>query len=207
MYLQLDLEQVGYLSANMCECVYIFSSTAVSLLLCAVKKEEQQFAITITSSFTYKHTTTTASTACAQKGKRERESSPSYYDLPILRSTRGPSSSYSARVIQNSGLSFIMSASTDPPRNTMCLRRGGSSMLILNFFMRSVLPVYACIHRQRVRASINNTVQALTLEHLLEVAVLDVLLQPGGQAGVHRRATCSAPPGELAHRAGKTKVR
>ena len=52
---------------------------------------------------------------------------------PSFSNTRVPFSSYSSRVIQKLSLSFMMSASTAPPRNTMCLRRGGSSILILNF--------------------------------------------------------------------------
>ena len=34
----------------------------------------------------------------------------------------------------------MMSARTLPPRNTMCFRRGGSSIEILNFFSRSASP-------------------------------------------------------------------
>ena len=54
---------------------------------------------------------------------------------PSFWSTRKPCSWYSALDIQNDSLSFIMSASTAPPRNTMCFRRGGSSIRILNFCM------------------------------------------------------------------------
>jgi len=49
--------------------------------------------------------------------------------LPIILS---PCSAHSALEIQNSGLSFIISANTEPPKNTICLRRGGSSILNLN---------------------------------------------------------------------------
>lgn len=52
---------------------------------------------------------------------------------PSFSRTRIPFSWYSSRVIQKLSLSFMMSASTAPPKNTMCLRRGGSSMRILNF--------------------------------------------------------------------------
>ncbi len=45
-------------------------------------------------------------------------------------------SSYSSRDMQNVSRSFIMLASTAPPWNTMCLRRGGCSMQILNFYVR-----------------------------------------------------------------------
>lgn len=55
---------------------------------------------------------------------------------PSFSSTRTPFSWYSSRVSQKLSLSFMMSASTAPPRNTMCLRRGGSSILILNFWSR-----------------------------------------------------------------------
>lgn len=53
---------------------------------------------------------------------------------PSFSSTRIPFSWYSSLVIQKLSLSFMMSASTAPPRNTICLRRGGSSIRILNFF-------------------------------------------------------------------------
>lgn len=52
---------------------------------------------------------------------------------PSFSSTRTPFSWYSSLVSQKFSLSFMMSASTAPPRNTMCLRRGGSSIRILNF--------------------------------------------------------------------------
>jgi len=57
-----------------------------------------------------------------------RTLTPSFFITPT------PCSSYSARVIQNSSRSFMISARTAPPRNTMCFRRGGSSMRILNFY-------------------------------------------------------------------------
>ena len=41
-------------------------------------------------------------------------------------------------------LSFMMSASTLPPENTMCFLRGGSSTFILIFRIRSVLPDIQC---------------------------------------------------------------
>lgn len=52
---------------------------------------------------------------------------------PSFCSAAGPFSSYSALLSQKDSLSFMMLASTAPPRNTMCLRRGGSSMRIRNF--------------------------------------------------------------------------
>lgn len=52
---------------------------------------------------------------------------------PSFSSTRTPFSWYSSRVSQKLSLSFMMSASTAPPRNTMCFRLGGSSIRILNF--------------------------------------------------------------------------
>lgn len=55
---------------------------------------------------------------------------------PSFSRTRMPFSWYSSLVIQKLSLSFMMSASTAPPKNTMCLRRGGSSMRILNFYRK-----------------------------------------------------------------------
>ena len=58
-----------------------------------------------------------------------------YFTLtPSFSRHRNPFSSYSCLEIQKSSRSFMMSARTAPPRNTMCLRRGGSSMRILNFW-------------------------------------------------------------------------
>lgn len=54
-------------------------------------------------------------------------------DTPNFSRTLRPFSWYSSRLIQKAGLSFMMFASTAPPRNTMCLRLGGSSIRILNF--------------------------------------------------------------------------
>jgi hypothetical protein len=53
-----------------------------------------------------------------------------------------PSSAYSPLCIQNSSREDMMSPSTEAPKNTMCLRRGGSSILSLNFpdFKRSLSP-------------------------------------------------------------------
>ena len=53
---------------------------------------------------------------------------------PSFCSTPRPFSSYSALLSQKESLSFMMLASTAPPRNTKCLRLGGSSMRILNFY-------------------------------------------------------------------------
>lgn len=50
-----------------------------------------------------------------------------------------PFSWYSCLDIQKVSLSFMMSARTAPPRNTMCFRRGGSSIRILNFQMKKML--------------------------------------------------------------------
>ena len=52
---------------------------------------------------------------------------------PSLSRAAIPCSNHSSRDIQNSFLLFMMSANTAPPKNTMCFRRGGSSILILNF--------------------------------------------------------------------------
>lgn len=51
---------------------------------------------------------------------------------PSLSRARGPCSCHSSREIQNSSRFFIISASTAPPRKTICFRRGGSSIRILN---------------------------------------------------------------------------
>ena len=51
----------------------------------------------------------------------------------FLSTSETPFSSYSAFVIQKASLSFMMSASTEPPKKTMCLRRGGSSIRNLSF--------------------------------------------------------------------------
>lgn len=57
--------------------------------------------------------------------------------LPSLLSTPTPLSWYSALLIQNASLSFITSARTAPPMNTMSFRRGGSSIRILNFWKKN----------------------------------------------------------------------
>jgi hypothetical protein len=79
----------------------------------------------------------------------------------------------------------MMSASTAPPRNTACFRRGGSSIRILNF----------CACRQRaLRAYAHTThVQALwvAVEDASEVQLLHLLLEPRREARVH-----AAPAGE-----------
>ena len=65
-----------------------------------------------------------------------------YYSLlgPNFSRTLLPFSSYSAFVIQNSSLSFMTSARTAPPMNTMSFLLGGSSILILNLASLSVSP-------------------------------------------------------------------
>ena len=57
---------------------------------------------------------------------------------PSLSRAAVPCSNQSSRDIQNSFLPFIISANTAPPKKTMCFRRGGSSILILNFCERPV---------------------------------------------------------------------
>lgn len=67
---------------------------------------------------------------------KERHWTPESYPFVgfiSLSRTLSPFSWYSCRNIQKSSLSFMMSARTEPPRNTICLRRGGSSIRILNF--------------------------------------------------------------------------
>ena len=54
-------------------------------------------------------------------------------DIPSFAKILIPCSSYSALDIQNSSLSFIISARTAPPKKTMCFLLGGSSIRILNF--------------------------------------------------------------------------
>ena len=55
---------------------------------------------------------------------------------PSFSKTLRPFSWYSSLVIQKESLSFMMSVRTAPPKNTMCLRLGGSSIRILNFYKR-----------------------------------------------------------------------
>ena len=64
--------------------------------------------------------------------RRER-SAVSHSERPSLSRAAIPCSNHSSRDIQNSFLPFMISANTAPPKNTMCFRRGGSSILILNF--------------------------------------------------------------------------
>ena len=52
---------------------------------------------------------------------------PPAHTRPHLSSARRGSSAHSAALTQNSARSRMMSASTAPPKNTRCLRRGGSS--------------------------------------------------------------------------------
>ena len=59
--------------------------------------------------------------------------SPVPHQKHFLSTSETPFSSYSAFVIQKASLSFMMSASTEPPKKTMCLRRGGSSIRNLSF--------------------------------------------------------------------------
>ena len=54
-------------------------------------------------------------------------------ERPSLSRAAAPCSNHSSLDIQNSLLPFMISANTAPPKNTMCFRRGGSSILILNF--------------------------------------------------------------------------
>ena len=56
-----------------------------------------------------------------------------YSPRPSLSKDLMPCSSHSSRDTQKSSLVFMISARTAPPRNTICFRRGGSSILILNF--------------------------------------------------------------------------
>jgi len=56
--------------------------------------------------------------------------------MPSLSRARTPCSSHSCFVIQKLSLFFMISASTAPPKKTMCLRRGGSSIRILKFYSR-----------------------------------------------------------------------
>jgi hypothetical protein len=61
---------------------------------------------------------------------------------PSLSRALGPCSNHSSREIQNSCLFFMMSANTAPPKKTMCFRRGGSSILILNFCIKDTSERY-----------------------------------------------------------------
>jgi hypothetical protein len=57
---------------------------------------------------------------------------------PSLSKARIPCSYHSSLDTQNSSRPFMMSAKTAPPRKTMCFRRGGSSMRILNFYKKNI---------------------------------------------------------------------
>lgn len=90
---------------------------------------------------------------CTQRHKESKVKRRPCYLGPNFSSTRGPCSSHSCFVIHMFSLSAIwwrgiesiciskgsrsckltIFASTAPPRKTMCLRRGGSSMRTLNF--------------------------------------------------------------------------
>src|SRR2546421_3787255 len=59
---------------------------------------------------------------------------------PSFSNILGPCSCHSCFEIHMFSLSAMIFASTAPPRNTMCLRRGGSSILTLNLFNRSGFP-------------------------------------------------------------------
>src|SRR5690606_34945273 len=59
---------------------------------------------------------------------------------PSFSRTLGPCSSHSCFVTHMLSLSAMMLASTAPPRNTMCLLRGGSSIRTLNLFSLSGFP-------------------------------------------------------------------
>lgn len=72
--------------------------------------------------------------------ERSRGSSNPIYRGPSFSSTLVPSSSHSALVTHMLSLSAMMLARTAPPRNTMCRRRGGSSIRTLNLLSRSGLP-------------------------------------------------------------------
>ncbi len=80
---------------------------------------------------------------------------------PSLSSTFRPFSSYSALESQKPSLSFMMLASTAPPMNTMCLRRGGSSMRSLNFCARE---------REKVRENSEENVEISLIEAQLITA-------------------------------------
>src|SRR5271154_876155 len=63
-----------------------------------------------------------------------------FYLGPSFSSTLGPCSCHSRFEIHMSSLSAIIFASTAPPRNTICLLLGGSSIRTLNLLSRSGFP-------------------------------------------------------------------
>ena len=69
--------------------------------------------------------------------------------LTSLSRTRMHRSRYSSLDIQNDSLSFMTSARTAPPINTMSLRRGGSSMRILNFCPSVRPPTRQALKKER----------------------------------------------------------
>src|SRR3954463_5902179 len=65
---------------------------------------------------------------------------PPFYRGPSFSSILGPCSCHSCFEIHMFSLSAMMFASTAPPRNTICLLLGGSSILTLNLLNRSGFP-------------------------------------------------------------------
>ena len=94
---------------------------------------------------------------------------------PSLSRAEIPSSNHSSRDIQNSFLPFMISANTAPPKNTMCFRRGGSSILILNFCE------YPINHLPGGLNDRGTYVQArwIAVEYPCEVQLFHLLLQTG----------------------------
>lgn len=86
---------------------------------------------------------------------------------PSFCSTPRPFSSYSALLSQKESLSFMMLASTAPPRNTKCLRLGGSSMRILNFYTSE---------EQREEWALKHSVQMYILLSLLTSLVIIIII-------------------------------
>ena len=117
----------------------------------------------------------------------------------FLSTSETPFSSYSAFVIQKASLSFMMSASTEPPKKTMCLRRGGSSIRNLSFADCSGWRDRANQrHSEAIRGAVRGTARGgewasthlllVALAHEVTVELPDLLLEARGQPGVHGRA-------------------
>lgn len=98
-----------------------------------------------------------------------------------------PFSWYSSRVIQKFSRSFMISANTAPPKNTMCLRRGGSSIRILNFYILKSTAMTMFYSRQKlaVLSRTHRQLFSVSFKHTLQVKLLYLPLKPRRQSRVH----------------------
>ena len=82
----------------------------------------------------------------------------------------------------------MMSASTAPPRKTMCFRRGGSSIRILNFCHHRFISPRIPHDRREGRETYAESFR-IPLEHLAQMQLLHFLLESARQTRVHTRST------------------